>query len=58
MEIFNKIKIAFEIMVAEISSFMIDLVDIFNSKISPPFREVVIMLGLVIFILMLIGIIL
>ena len=57
MELLNRIRKIYSAAVAEVSSVVIDLVDIFNDKVKPPIREPILIAGIVIIILTLIRII-
>ena len=57
MELLNKIKKVWDAAVAEVSSIVVDLTDIFNDKVKPPYREPILIIGIIIIILILIRII-
>jgi len=57
MELLNIIKKIYSATVAEATSIVVDLVDIFNDKVKPPIREPIIITGIVIIVLILIRII-
>ena len=57
MELLNIIKKIYSATVAEATSIVVDLVDIFNDKVKPPIREPIIITGIVIIVLILIKII-
>ncbi len=52
----NIIKKVWDATVAEVSSVVVDLVDIFNDKVKSPIRELILIAGIVIIILTLIRI--
>ena len=52
----RRIKKVWDATVAEVSSVVVDLVDIFNDKVKPPIRELILIAGIVIIILTLIRI--
>ena len=56
MEWITKIKKVLDFVVMEISSVVIDLTDIFNDKIKPPYREPILILGIVFIILIILRI--
>jgi|1_EtaG_2_1085319.scaffolds.fasta_scaffold17812_2 hypothetical protein len=56
MELLNIIKKVWDATVAEVSSVVVDLVDIFNDKVKSPIRELILIAGIVIIILTLIRI--
>jgi len=56
MELLNIIKKVWDATVAEVSSVVLDLVDIFNDKVKSPIRELILIAGIVIIILTLIRI--
>ncbi len=53
----NIIKKVWDATVAEVSSVVVDLVDIFNDKVKPPIRELILIAGIAIIVLILIRII-
>ena len=57
MELLNIIKKVWDATVAEVSSVVVDLVDIFNDKVKSPIRELILIAGIVIIVLILIRII-
>ena len=56
MEWLTKIKKVLDLAVMEISSVVVDLTDIFNDKIKPPYREPILILGIVLIILIILRI--
>ena len=56
MEWLTKIKMVLDFIVIEISSVVVDLTDIFNDKIKPPYREPILILGIVLIILIILRI--
>jgi hypothetical protein len=56
MEWLTKIKKVLDFIVIEISSVVIDLTDIFNSKIKPPYREPILIVSIVLIILIILRI--
>ena len=56
MEWITKIKKVLDFVVMEISSVVVDLTDIFNDKIKPPYREPILILGIVLIILIILRI--
>ena len=56
MEWLTKIKMVLDFIVIEISSVVVDLTDIFNDKIKPPYREPILILGIVFIILIILRI--
>ena len=57
MKRLNKIKKVWDAAVAEVSSVVADLADIFNERVKPPYREPILIIGIVIIILTIIRII-
>lgn len=57
MELLNRIKKIYSAAVAEVSAIVVDLADIFNDKVKPPYREPILIFGIVIIILIVIRII-
>ena len=57
MELLNIIKKVWDATVAEVSSVVVDLVDIFNDKVKPPIRELILIAGIAIIVLILIRIV-
>jgi len=57
MELLNKIKKVWDATVAEVSAIVVDLADIFNDKVKPPYREPILIFGIIIIILIVIRII-
>ena len=57
MELLNIIKKVWDATVAEVSSVVVDLVDIFNDKVKSPIRELILIAGIVIIVLILIRIV-
>ena len=57
IELLNIIKKVWDATVAEVSSVVVDLVDIFNDKVKPPIRELILIAGIVIIVLILIRIV-
>ena len=57
MELLNKIKRVWDATVAEVSAIVVDLSDIFNDKVKSPYREPILILGIIIIILIAIRII-
>jgi len=53
----NIIKKVWDATVAEVSSVVVDLVDIFNDKVKSPIRELILIAGIVIIVLILIRIV-
>jgi len=53
----NIIKKVWDATVAEVSSVVVDLVDIFNDKVKSPIRELILIAGIAIIVLILIRII-
>ena len=53
----RRIKKVWDATVAEVSSVVIDLVDIFNDKVKSPIRELILIAGIAIIVLILIRII-
>tara|TARA_R100001244_G_scaffold25807_1_gene26093 strand:+ start:85 stop:264 length:180 start_codon:yes stop_codon:yes gene_type:complete len=56
MEWLTKIKKVLDLVIAEVSSFVVDLTDIFNDKIKPPYREPILILSIVLIILIILRI--
>ena len=56
-ELLNIIKKVWDATVAEVSSVVVDLVDIFNDKVKSPIRELILIAGIAIIVLILIRII-
>jgi len=57
MELLNIIKKVWDATVAEVSSVVVDLVDIFNDKVKSPIRELILIAGIAIIVLILIRIV-
>jgi len=53
----NIIKKVWDATVAEVSSVVVDLVDIFNDKVKSPIRELILIAGIAIIVLILIRIV-